>query len=121
MAASSVALGSAGQRRSVAGLRPEPQGVRTVAAGAAPAAIAGPVVAYRDASVSSVFGRHSTQSSIAPTSDQNLEIIRALVVDEAVYGDAGVVYKSPAPNAQVTEHRPRASYTAPPSKELRRA
>jgi hypothetical protein len=91
------------------GLRPEPQGVCTLAAGAAPKF--GAEAESRARHGKSVFDRHSTQSSIAGRQDPEPPGIRALGVDGCVYGDEAAVYKSDLLAAQVSEYALRALST----------
>ena len=93
-----------------AGLRPEPQGACTQAAGAASQGI-GVDAGDFEAEAKAVFGRHSTQSSIATEGTEKSRGFKALVVDTAVYAPAGSVYAR-APNPlQVPEYRPTVPYT----------
>jgi len=120
MAAFSVWRVLASMPRPDPGLRPEPQGVRTLAAGAAHQGLrAGARI--RDASSKSVFDRHSTQSLIATRSGPNPRSIRALVVDGAVYAEIGAVYKLSAIDPQVPEYVPGEPYTARAAAEAHRA
>jgi len=104
----------------LAGLRPVPQGVRTQAAGAAPEANFDLDARVSGKHVQGVFGRHSTQSSIAGRLRPDLKEFKALLVDTAVYGDAGAVYKSSTAGAQVPEYAPRAAYTVHRPVQVRR-
>jgi hypothetical protein len=91
-------------RLSAPGLRPEPQGVRTQAAGAAYQGI-GAGARNRDGRGKSVFRRHSTQSPIATRLRRGMRKFSGLLVDSPVYSDAAPVYKSWPIEAQVYELR----------------
>jgi hypothetical protein len=116
MAASSVNLGAGGARVGRTGLRPEPQGADTLAAGAAPKFGAEP--GTRDRHGKSVFDRHSTQSSIAPRLRRALKRFKALPVDTAVYNLTGAVYPTASLHAQVSEYALRALSTVMASHEV---
>ena len=110
MAVSSVTLSVSAVRSPRTGLRPEPQGVRTLAAGAA--LEPGAEARRRGGSGKGVFDRHSTQSSIAARLRRDRKRFRALRVDRTVYTDAKPVYKSAVANTQVAEYRLCTPYTA---------
>ena len=105
---------------SVAGLRPEPQGVRTQAAGAAYQGI-GAGARIRDGRGKSVFRRHSTQSPIARRLRRGMRKFSGLLVDGPVYSDAAPVYMSQLVMAQVHEYVWLAPYTAAALHQLVRA
>ena len=114
------ATASYGLWRSIlAGLCPEPQGACTQAAGAASQRI-GVDAKNSEAGRKSVFGRHSTQSSIAPEGTQKIRRYKALVVDTAVYATAEIVYAQAAMPFQVPEYPARRPYTAQTACEARR-
>ena len=110
MAASSLTVCASAVRSPETGLRPEPQGVGTPAAGAA--LKMGVAAGNQGLHGKTVFDRHSTQSSIAARLRRAWRRFRALRVDRAVYQGAESVYKSPAVIAQVAEYRLCAAYTA---------
>ena len=118
MAAFSVKVVASAVRSPRTGLRPEPQGVRTPAAGAALkiGAEARSGAPYGK----SVFDRHSTQSSIAWETRRNGRGFKALVVDRAVYADAETVYARTPKGSQVPEYEPSRPYTARTATEARR-
>lgn len=93
-----------------AGLRPEPQGAGTQAAGAASQGT-GVDAKHFEAAAKTVFGRHSTQSSIAAERIQKHRGFKALVVDTAVYATTGSVYARTPNPSQVPEYRPTPPYT----------
>ena len=93
-----------------AGLRPEPQGVHTQAAGAASQGIGVDAKDF-EAEAKAVFGRHSTQSSIATEGTERSRGFKALAVDTAVYATAGSVYTRTPNPSQVPEYRPTVPYT----------
>ncbi|HEY2678558.1 MAG TPA: hypothetical protein VGI65_16410 [Steroidobacteraceae bacterium] len=97
--------------RSAAGLRPEPQGARTLAAGAASQEI-GVGARILEACTKSVFSRHSTQSLIAARPSREPQEFKTLSVDGAVYGFTGVVYTTSSGSGQVHEYSRCALYTA---------
>ena len=101
-----------------AGLRPEPQGVGTQAAGTASQGI-GIDAKNSEAAAKTVFGRHSTQSSIAVEEIQKSRGFKALVVDTAVYATAGSVYTRTSKPSQVPEYRPTPPYTGTSTAGLR--
>jgi hypothetical protein len=96
---------------SSAGLRPEPQDVRTQAAGAAYQGI-GAGARSRNGRGKSVFRRHSTQSPIAARLRRRMRKFSGLLVDSAVYSDTAPVYKSWLVDAQAYEFVSLAPYTA---------
>jgi hypothetical protein len=104
-----AAIGLGGS--SSAGLRPEPQGVRTQAAGAAYQGI-GAVARNCGGLGKSVFRRHSTQSSIATRLRRRMRKFSGLLVDGPVYTNAASVYNSWLVDAQVYEYAWLAPYTA---------
>lgn len=71
------------------GLRPEPQGVRTLAAGAA--LKIGAEARSRASYGKSVFDRHSTQSLIAAALRRESGKFRELAVDRSIYKHASPV------------------------------
>jgi len=101
-----------------AGLRPEPQGACTQAAGAASPGI-GVDAKHSEAGAQIVFGRHSTQSSIAAEPTLKSRGFKALVVDAAVYGIVGPVYVQRPRLSQVPEYRSTWLYTANSTTEPR--
>ena len=101
-----------------AGLRPEPQGACTQAAGAAYQVI-GVDAKQFEAGAKIVFGRHSTQSSIAAEPTPKSRGFKALVVDAAVYGTVGPVYVQRPRLSQVPEYRSTWLYTAKSTTEPR--
>jgi len=101
-----------------AGLRPEPQGACTQAAGAAYQVI-GVDAKQSQAGAKIVFGRHSTQSSIAAEPTLRSRGFKALVVDAAVYGTVGPVYAQRPSLSQGAEYRPTWSYTDKRTTETR--
>jgi len=94
-----------------AGLRPEPQGVATQAAGAASQGI-GVDARNSEAAAKTVFGRHSTQSSIAAEGTEKRRGFKALLVDTAVYDPAGSVYTRTPKPSQVPEYQRTRPYTS---------
>lgn len=92
------------------GLRPEPQGACTQAAGAASQRI-GVDAGDFEAEAKAVFGRHSTQSSIATEETEKSRGFKALVVDTAVYAPAGSVYTRTPKPSQVPEYQRTRPYT----------
>ena len=84
------------------GLRPEPQGACTLAAGAALKFDVEPET--RDRCGKTVFDRHSTQSSIAARQRRVSKRFRVLPVDTAVYSVAEAVYQTAQLDAQVPEY-----------------
>jgi hypothetical protein len=110
-AAFSVCLFLDWMPRLKAGLRPAPQGVRTLAALAAPQGF-GAGAGIRDAGSKSVFDRHSTQSLIAAEPTRKSRGFKALSVDIGVYATLGFVYgRAPVPS-QVPEYPATPPYTA---------
>jgi hypothetical protein len=105
--------------RSAAGLRPEPQGACTLAAGAASQGI-GVDARNLERCTKSVFSRHSTQSLIAARLGREPQEFKKLRVDEAVYGTAGAVYTSSSDSGQEPECMRFALYTAPSEMQARR-
>lgn len=98
-----------GRRDSImAGLCPEPQSVATQAAGAASGGI-GVDAKNSNGGGKSVFGRHSTQSSIAVPLRRAIKEFNALGVDKAVYDEAARVYRSWPSGVQVPERAARAA------------
>lgn len=97
-------------RQSVAGLRPVPQGVRTLAAGAAQKFGAEPE--SRGPYGKSVFDRHRTQSLIAPRLRRRAEEFKALGVDRSVYGHSRSVDESPPTWLRMAEYLAFGMYTA---------
>jgi hypothetical protein len=65
-----------------------------------------------EAGLKTVFGRHSTQSSIAAEGTEKSRGFKALVVDTPVYATAGSVYTRTSKPSQVPEYRPTPPYTA---------
>jgi hypothetical protein len=102
----------------LAGLRPEPQGAVTQAAGAASQGI-GVDARNSEAAGKTVFGRHSTQSSIAAEGTEKRRGFKGLVVDTAVYATAGSVYAETPNPSQVPEYRPTPLYTGTSATGLR--
>jgi hypothetical protein len=101
-----------------AGLRPEPQSAYTQAAGAAYQAI-GVDAKHFEPGAKIVFGRHSTQSSIAAEPTLKSRGFKALVVDAAVYRSVAPVYTRRPSLSQVAEYRSTWSYTAKSTTEPR--
>lgn len=101
------------------GLRPEPQGVCTPAAGAA---LEISVVARKRTPYGkSVFDRHSTQSLIAAALRHEPGKFKEFAVDRAVYRDASPVDESQPTRRQAPEYTPFAVYTArTPAESFRR-
>jgi hypothetical protein len=91
------------------GLRPEPQGVRTPAAGAALkiGAEAGSRASYGK----SVFDRHSTQSLIAARLRREPGEFKELTVDSGVYKDDSAVDESQPTHRQAPEYMTFWMYT----------
>jgi hypothetical protein len=110
MAAFSKKVGASAVRSPKTGLRPEPQGVRTQAAGAALkiGAEARSRASYRK----SVFDRHSTQSLIAARLRRGRGKFKELAVDSNVYKDANRVDESQPAHRQASEYTAFAMYTA---------
>jgi len=98
------------------GLRPVPQSVSTLAAGAA--LKIGADAGIRAPHGKSVFDRHSTQSSIAVRLGRALKRFKALPVDTAVYSGTGVVYQTASLHAQAPECALRALSTVTVSHEV---
>ena len=101
------------------GLRPEPQGVRTPAAGAALkiGAEARSGAPYGK----SVFDRHSTQSLIAARLRRAPGKFKELTVDRSVYEDASPVDESHPAHRQASEYTAFSVYTArTPAESFRR-
>jgi hypothetical protein len=115
MAAFSASVSGAFFELPQTGLRPEPQGVATLAADAALEFGAEPKSRTRHGK--SVFDRHSTQSSIAGRKDPEPSGFKALVVDDRVYSEAAAVYKSDLLAAQVSEYAPPPTSTAAATKK----
>jgi hypothetical protein len=94
----------------VAGLRPEPQGVRT------PAAVAalkiGVAARNRVRYGKSVFDRHSTQSLIAAALRREPQKFKEFPVDSGVYNVASSVDESQPASRQVPEYVELSMYTA---------
>jgi hypothetical protein len=110
MAASRLSIDVNALRSPRTGLRPEPQGVRTLAADAAPkigaeARSGGPCG-------KSVFDRHSTQSLIAAALRREPGKFRELAVDRSVYRDASPVDESQPTRRQAPECTAFSMYTA---------
>src|SRR5690348_6192298 len=101
-----------------AGLRPEPQGACTQAAGAASQDI-GVDAKHSEAEATTVFGRHSTQSLIAAEPTLKSRGFKALAVDGAVYDAVGPVYARRPSLSQVPEYRSTWSYTVKNTKDAR--
>jgi hypothetical protein len=119
MAAFSVKVVASAVRSPRTGLRPEPQGVRTPAAGAA--LKTGAAARSRPPYRKSVFDRHSTQSLIAATLRREPEIFKELAVDRTVYRDANPIDESQAARRQASEYTAFAMYTArTPAESFRR-
>jgi hypothetical protein len=116
MGAFSIKVGASAVRSPKTGLRPEPQGVCTQAAGAA--LKIGAEAKSRASYGKSVFDRHSTQSSIAARLRRAPKRFKALSVDTAVYNVAGAVYPSAPLDAQVPEYALRALSTVTVSDEV---
>jgi hypothetical protein len=93
-----------------AGLRPEPQGACTQAAGAASQENGVDAQGF-EAEAKAVFGRHSTQSRIAAEGTEKSRGFKALIVDTAVYATTGSVYTGTSKPSQVPEYRPTGPYT----------
>jgi len=119
MDASSVGVRTSTGRSLKTGLRPEPQEVRTPAAGAAHREInAG---AWNpDSHGKSVFDRHSTQSAIAARLRREPERFKELGVDGGVYSAASPVDESQAARRQAPVFSAVSAYTARTPAELRR-
>ena len=92
-----------------AGLRPEPQSVRTPAARAAQRF--GAEAESRGPYGKSVFDRHSTQSLFAARLRRAAEEFKDLGVDERVYTAAKSVDESPPARSQVPEYPVLGVYT----------
>jgi hypothetical protein len=109
MAAFSVKVAASAVGSPRTGLRPEPQGVRTPAAGAALkiGAEAGSRASYGK----SVFDRHSTQSLIAARLRREPEEFKELAVDKSVYRDASRVDKWQPTHRQGPEYTVLWMYT----------
>ena len=119
MAASSTEVGASFARSPQTGLRPEPQGVRTLAAGAA--LKIGADARIRAPHGKSVFDRHSTQSLIAAALRRESGKFKELTVDRSVYGDASPVDESQLAHRQAPEYVAFAMYTArTPAESFRR-
>ena len=110
MAASSVRVVASAVVLPKTGLRPEPQGVRTQAAGAA--LKIGAEARSRAPRGKSVFDRHSTQSLIAAALRREPGKFKELTVDRAVYRDASPVDESQPARRQAPEYAALAMYTA---------
>ena len=101
------------------GLRPEPQGMRTLAAGAA--LKIGAEARNRARYGKSVFDRHSTQSLIAARLHREPARFKELAVDSGVYEDASPVDESRAAHRQAPEYAAFSTYTArTPTESFRR-
>ena len=101
------------------GLRPEPQGACTLAAGAA--LRFGAERESRDRYGKSVFDRHSTQSLIAAALRREPGKFKELPVDRTVYREASPVDESQAARRQAPEYTAFAMYTARgPAESFRR-
>jgi hypothetical protein len=109
MAAFSVKVVASAVRSPRTGLRPEPQGVRTPAAGAA--LKTGAAARSRPPYRKSVFDRHSTQSLIAARLRREPGEFKRLAVDSGVYKDASPVDKSQPAHRQAPEYTAFWMYT----------
>jgi hypothetical protein len=119
MAASSTEVGASVARSPQTGLRPEPQGVRTLAAGAA--LKIGAEAGIRAPHGKSVFDRHSTQSLIAAALRRGAGKFKELAVDRTVYREASAVDESQGARRQAPEYMAFAMYTArTPAESFRR-
>ena len=119
MAASRPSVLGRPRRSTLAGLRPEPQGVRTPPAGAA--LKVGAEARSRAPYGKSVFDRHSTQSLIAAALRREPGKFKELAVDRSVYKDAGPVDESQPAHRQVSEYTAFSMYTAcTPAESFRR-
>jgi hypothetical protein len=106
-------------RRAQTGLRPEPQGVRTLAAGAALKTSA--EARNRARYGKSVFDRHSTQSLIAAALRRESGKFKELTVDRSVYGHASPVDESQLARRQASEYTAFSMYTVrTPAESFRR-
>ncbi len=110
MAAFSVRVGASAVGSPKTGLRPEPQGVRTPAAGEA--LKIGAEVRSRAPYGKSVFDRHSTQSLIAAALRRAPGKFKELAVDRSVYRDATPVDESQPAHRQAPEYTAFSMYTA---------
>jgi hypothetical protein len=118
MAVSSLGLCASAQRTRKTGLRPEPQGVRPPAAGAA--LKIGVRARNRARYGKRVFDRHSTQSLIAARLRRQPARFKQLAVDSAVYEDASPVDESQSAHRQAPVFTVVSTYTARTPAELRR-
>jgi hypothetical protein len=110
MATFSARVGASAVPSAKTGLRPEPQGVRTPAAGAA---LRIDVAARNRASCGkSVFDRHSTQSAIAARLRREGAKFKELAVDSRVYKDASPVDESHPSHRQAPVCIALSTYTA---------
>jgi hypothetical protein len=105
------------RRSCVAGLRPEPQGVRTLPAGAA--LKIGVAARNRARYGKSVFDRHSTQSLIAAALRHEPQKFKEFPVDSGVYKDASSVDGSQPAHRPVPEYTELSMYTAHTPAEFR--
>jgi hypothetical protein len=110
MATSSTEVGASIARSLQTGLRPEPQGVRTLAAGAA--LKIGAEAGIRAPHGKSVFDRHSTQSLIAAALRREPGKFKELTVYRSVYGDGSPVDESQLVHRQAPEYTVFSMYTA---------
>jgi hypothetical protein len=102
MAASSTGLCASAAWSPRTGLRPEPQGVRTLAAGAA--LKIGDEARSRARYGKTVFDRHSTQSLIAAGLRLEPPKLKELAVDSGVYKGASFVDESQPIHRQAPEY-----------------
>lgn len=98
------------------GLRPEPQVVRTPAAGAA--LKIGAEARNRARYGKSVFDRHSTQSAIATRLRREPARFKELAVDSSVYKDGSLVDELAPANRQAPEYTVFSMYTTRALAEL---
>ena len=119
MAAFSAKVPASAELSPRTGLRPEPQGVRTPAAGAA--LKIGAEARSRASYGKGVFDRHSTQSLIAARLRRQPGEFKELAVDSGVYKDASPVDKSQPAHRQAPEYTVFSMYTArTPAESFRR-
>jgi hypothetical protein len=109
MAASRLSIDVNALRSPQTGLRPEPQGVRTAAAGAA--LKIGAEARSRAPYGKSVFDRHSTQSLIAAALRREPRKFKEMAVDKNVYRDASPVDEWQPAHRQVPEYTALWMYT----------
>jgi hypothetical protein len=110
MAASRLSIDARALWSPQTGLRPEPQGERTPAAGAA--LKIGAEARSRASYGKSVFDRHSTQSLIAAALRREPGKFSELAVDSGVYEDASPVDECHSARQQAPEYITFSMYTA---------